>query len=300
MAEQITVKINDTFSLKGQRWQCESAKAEIIILEGMEEHLSRYNAFADYLNKMKFSVSGFDYFGQGLNANEDLSNRGIWPLNGFDLVVDGVHELVQSLKTKNLPVYIFAHSMGSFVAQRYIEKYPCEVNKVVLCGAGAKNPALGIGYLLSKITTPKKKRNDKSHFIANLMFGSFNKKILNPRTPFDWLSYDNNNVNNYINDPLCGFGSNKGFCYEFIKGMLPIYKKRELKKIGKFTKIFIISGKDDPVTNYSKSVETLKVMFNKLGITSVFTKVYQNRRHEILNEGNTIDIFEDVNCFLNK
>ena len=146
---------------------------------------------------------------------------------------------------------------------------------------------------------PKNHSKESLEFLNKLMFGGFNKKIKNPKTPYDWLSYNEENVSKYIADPLCGFGPTNGFCYEFLKGMARLYKKKFLLKIRKDLDIFIISGEEDPVTNYGKSVGKLQQMYNKLGVKNVETKIYKGMRHEILNENNKQEVYEDIaNFFL--
>ena len=291
---------NGEDSLEGLKWLTKNAKFNVVIMEGMEEHCSRYDGLAKYLNEHDVDAYALDTFGQGLNVKEDLSNIGIWPENGFMRQVEAVHALVEQLKKEGKPTYIFSHSMGSFMGQRYLEVFPGSVEKIVLCGSGSKNPALGAGHLLAKMTTSKKNRDDKAGLMNKMMFGSFNKKIKNPRTPFDWLSFNQENVDKYIADPLCGFGPRKGFCLEFIEGMLPIHKDKSLKNLASDTKIFIISGSDDPVTNYGKSVGILEKMYHKYGVNNVETKIYENMRHEILNEDDREKVQKDIYEFFVK
>lgn len=126
------------------------------------------------------------------------------------------------------------------------------------------------------------------------MFGGFNKKIKNPRTEFDWLSVNTENVDKYIADPLCGYGPTNGFCLEFVKGMNRLHKKKFLKKISPDQEILIISGSDDPVTNYSKDVGKLEKMYKDLGVKRVETHIYQGLRHEILNEDSKEEVYKDI------
>ena len=280
--------------LYGLSWHVENSIGNVIIMEGMEEHSGRYDNFAQYLNKEGFNVYCIDVYGQGENVNEDLSNRGIWPTSGFRKQVQAVDALVEKLRISCKPTYIFSHSMGSFMCQDYIQRYTEHVSKVVLCGSGAKNPAVPVGYQLARLIVHKKNRNKKAGLLNKLMFGNFNKKIKNPRTPFDWLSVNEENVDKYIADPLCGYGPTNGFCLEFVKGMNRLHKKKFLQKIRKDLGIFIISGSDDPVTNYSKDVDKLYKMYTKLGVKNVQKKVYQGLRHEILNEDSKEEVYQDI------
>ena len=286
---------------KGRAWRIDNPKANVVIFEGMEEHLARYDKFAQYLNKKGFAVFGIDTFGQGANVKEDLSDLGVWPVNGFSKQLSFFDQLVTKLNEETkLPTYIFAHSMGSFYAQAYLEKYGEHVGKIVLCGSGTKSNILGMGLTIAKIVTNEKNAQEKATTLNKLMFGNFNNKIKNPRTPYDWLSVNEENVDKYIADPLCGFGPRNRFCLEFIKGMVNIYKKENLKKIKGSIPLFFISGDGDPVTGYGKFVEANKKLFSKYGVENIETKIYQGMRHEILNEKEWETVAEDISNFFLK
>ena len=293
-AQRIELENKNGDKLYGLAWHVENSVGNVIIMEGMEEHSGRYDGFAQYLNKEGFNVYCVDVYGQGENVNPDFSNRGVWPVSGFRKQVQAVDALVEKLRISCKPTHIFSHSMGSFMCQDYIQRYTEHVSKVVLCGSGAKNPAVPVGFLLAKMIVHKKNRNKKAGLLNKLMFGNFNRKIKNPRTPFDWLSVNEANVDKYIADPLCGYGPNNGFCYEFLKGMNRLHKKKFLMKIRKDLGIFVISGSDDPVTNYSKDTYKLTEMYKKLGVKNVQMKVYQGLRHEILNEDSKEEVYKDI------
>lgn len=297
----ISLPVNDGDLLKGFYWESDiKAVGNVVIFEGMEEYVARYDAFAKFLNKNGYHVYALDTYGQGENVAPDLSNIGIWPIDGFAKMVCAHHEMVNKAKENGLPTYIFSHSMGSYMGQDYIQRFSGDVEKVVLCGAGAKNPAVGMGLLLSKMSTSKKNRNKKAGLLAKIMFGSFNKQIKNPRTPYDWLSYNEDNVNAYIENPLCGFGPTKGFCLEFLKGMKPLFNKKNVARVSKDQKLFIITGEEDPVSNYSKYTYALEKMYKGLGLNNVSIKIYKHMRHEILNDDNRLEVFNDILEFFNK
>jgi len=291
-------KAGTSFGLLWKHNKGDKALANVIIMTGMEETSRRYDEFAKYLNNEGFDVYCIDSFGQGENVLPDLSNLGVWPKSGFRKQVQVVDALVQKLRITCLPTFIFSHSMGSFLAQDYIQRYTHHVSKVVLCGSNGKNPATGVGYLLAKMVVTKKNAYEKAKLLNKLMFGNFNKGIKNPRTPYDWLSFNEENVDRYIADPLCGFGPNNSFCLEFLKGLNRLYKRKFLEKIRKDLDIFIISGEGDPVSNFGKGVTALEKMYaKKLKLKSVKSKIYPNMRHEILQEKEREIVFKDIADF---
>lgn len=299
-AQKISIehKAGTSFGLLWKHDGKDKPLANVIIMTGMQETSSRYDEFAKYLNKEGFEVYCIDTFGQGENVLPDLSNLGVMPKSGFRKQVQVVDALVQKLRITCLPTFIFSHSMGSFLAQDYIQRYTHHVSKVVLCGSDGKNGAVGFGYALARIIVRDKNREKEAKFLGKLMFGNFNKGIKNPRTPYDWLSVNEENVDRYIADPLCGGTANNGFCLEFLKGLNRLYKRKFLEKIRKDLDIFIICGEGDPVSKYGKGVEKLEKMYTKkLRLKNVKTKIYPNMRHELLQETDREMVFKDIADF---
>jgi len=286
---------------KGLSWEIKNPKANIILIEGMEEHTSRYDSFATFFNNNGYSIFSFDLPGQGENVKEDLSNRGVWEKNAYLNYINFVHDFVLSL-TKDIPIYLFTHSMGSFIAQGYITIYPNDFKKVALSGAGFKNKGTGIVLPFAKLFIKDKNRNDEAKLLHKIMFGSFNKRIKNPRTDFDWLSYNEDNVNKYIDDPLCGYGERKGFCLEFLSYFKTMYLKEGINNINKKTSFLIVTGDEDPVTNYTKYSFQMRDFYKSIGIEDVNVIVYKHCRHEIHNECESIRNQEllDLLNFFNK
>lgn len=298
MRQRISLELNENETLFGYYWKTEEAIANVIIMTGMEEHSLRYDEFATYLNKEGFNVYCIDHFGQGENVHPDMKNKGVWPKSGYRKMVEAVDLLVAKIRITCKPLFIFAHSMGSFMAQDYIQRHSHHVSKVVLCGTGAQNPVAGIGYQLARLVCLFKGRNTRAKLLDKLMFGSFNKGIEQPKTAYDWLSYNEENVTKYIEDPLCGFGPNNGFCLEFLKGLKRLYRKKFLQRIRKDMDILIISGQDDPVSNFGKDIVRLEKMYQKYGIKNTKSIIYEGMRHEILNENEKQKVYEDVVSFL--
>lgn len=292
--ERIVFTASNGDSLAGWSWPIKNPKAHVVIMTGMEETLSRYDAFAMFLNSKGYSVSGLDTFGQGENVNEDFSNIGIWPENGFERFVIADHEMIESIRKDGLPVYIFSHSMGSFHGCDYAHRYPNDVNKIVLCGFAGNNPAIPFAYALSKGFIKGKKRERKSKKLNALMFGGFSGSVKNAKTPFDWLSVNEENVQKYIADPKCGFGPTSGFCLEFLRFLTHLFKKKYQKQISLDQKLFIITGSNDPVTVMSKATKKTYKHYKKLGLKDVSMKVYDGLRHEILNEDRKQEVYDDV------
>lgn len=301
MAKQL-IKITNSFgdTLYGYGWNIDKPKANVIIITGMQETAERYDDFATFLNHHGFDVFCIDHYGQGLNI-KDMDIPGIWPESGFSKSVKTFGDIEHTLLKTGLPVYIFAHSMGSFMAQEYLQRFHERVNKVVLCGTDYANPVfMHFAYKLSKIMVPDHKRNLPSKKMAGLVTGNFAKAVKNRKTDFDWLSYNTENVTKYIADPKCGFVATGGFYREFLKGMRRIGKSKFIHKIRPTVSIYIIAGKEDPVGHMGKGPLKLFKKYKRLGVDNVSLKLYEHMRHEILNENNHDIVYQDILEFFNK
>lgn len=280
--------------LKGTKREIEDPTCIVLVITGMAEHTKRYNDFAIYLNnRLKASVYSLDHFGQGENGKLGL------PISNFFneeqiIFKDYIQYLKDTYKKK---VYIFAHSMGSFIAQGYIEKYSTTIDKVVLCGTNGRNPLVKFGALLSNIIVNKKNETKDAKLLHNLSIGAYDKKFKKEKISNAWLSYNKENIVKYNEDPKCGFRCSNRFYRDFLNGLNSIQKTKNIKKISKHLPILIIGGKKDPVGNYGKGLAKLFKIYSKHGLDVKF-KVYENMIHEVLNETNKQIVYQDVLVFL--
>ena len=294
---EITLASGET--VKGAKWLIKEAKANYVFITGMQEYATRYERMANYFNEKGINVWILDHFGQGLNAptEDDLQK---WPKDAFDKIVDALNLTIIEAKKNGLPTVQGGHSMGSFTTQARLEKYPLAADKTLIIGSnGGQGGLMSIAYFLTKLLVHKSNWDKPNKFFTNLGIGPYNKQIKNPRTPVDWLSYNEANVDAYVADPYLGHMNTGGFWKEFLKGMAQIWKKKNLQKIAKEEVIFITSGEEDPVGQNGKGVKWLEQTYKKLGVSNVTLKLYPHMRHEIHNEDDYLTVYEDwVNFIL--
>ncbi len=295
--EKIEMTCKDGQVLKGNAWVLKEAKANVVLVTGMEEYSARYDGLATYLNEKGYSVYCLDHFGQGENAPTE-ADLGKWEPSGFRKTVNRLDELVMRLKVTCLPIYLVAHSMGSFISQDYIQRYSQHIDKVVLVGSCGPRIATKFGGFVAKFVVNKKNYNKKAYFFDKLIFGRSNSHIKNHKTPSDWISKNEENVAKYIQDPYCGYVSTYGFYKEFFKGLNRLGKKQFLGKIRKDLPILLLAGQEDPVGLYGKGVKKLEKLYQKYHLP-VECVLYPELRHEILNE-NVPAVYDDLLAFLDK
>lgn len=301
MRNQYSLKLKSGEIRKGFVWNLEGKeipKGVFVVVTGMEEPCIRYDEFAKFLNGKGFVVYSIDHLGQGENC-EKLEELGIWPVNAFMKNVNAQFELVQNVRILGKPIILFGHSMGSFVVQTYIQLYSDSIDKVILSGSNGPNASFKFGYPIAKLIVHKRNRDNKAKLLNELSLGSYSKAVKDAKTPCDWISYNRENVDKYIKDPRCGYGSSNGFYLEFLRGLFHLYHKRNLKNIRKNLPILIIAGEHDPVGNFGKGPKKLKNLYvNKLHIKDTELILYKNMRHEVLNEENRIQVYNDIFGFI--
>ncbi|HHT65959.1 MAG TPA: alpha/beta hydrolase [Clostridiales bacterium] len=272
------------------------------IAHGMAEWAGRYDEFASRLAASGYLVYANDHRGHGKTA-KDVDSIGFLGKDSFNGMVRDlklIHDFIKSENT-GLPVYLFGHSMGSFLAQSFAAKYGSVLNGMILSGSNGKQGfMLNLGIWIAGLQVLMQGEKAKGKLLDRLTFGTYNKHFKPANTPFDWLSRDTAEVGKYIADPYCGGVFTASFFYDFFRGLNILYDSEQIDNIPKNLPIFILSGSMDPVGEFGKGVVRLVQLYHKHGLTDVSLKLYENARHEILNETNKDEVVEDILGWLNK
>lgn len=277
-------------------------KAIIQLSHGMAEHIERYDRFANALIDEDYIVYGHDHRGHGYSAKSHDELGYMSEEDNFMAMLMDLRELNLQIKKEHpgIDIVLFGHSMGSFLAQRYVEMYGSELRALILSGTnGRQKPIVNVGICIAKMETVFFGRKKTSNIMDGMSFGNFNGNFKPCRTDFDWLTRDNDEVDKYIRDPLCGKVFTCSYFYDFMRGLKAIHKKENLSNIPKELPIYIFGGEKDPVGYNGKGVFNLVNTLTSLGIKDVKYKLYRDGRHEMLNETNREEVFSDVIKYLN-
>ncbi len=267
-------------------------KAVVLIIHGMQEHALRYVDFANFMNKNGYIVVASDLRGHGHTiSNKDEYGRGEKDI--FTETLADQHNLLTYIhETYKLPIFIFGHSYGSMLTQKLIQETPL-VEKAVLCGtADGSNFMFKAGNLLFKFIAPFKKKDKRNGIEEKISIKSYNKKFENG----NWLSRDDKVFEKYNQDELCGGSFPFSFYHSMMKNMTKVNKG--IDKIGN-KKIFFISGYCDPVSEGGKQVKKIYKLYLKNNIDAKM-KLYEGARHELLNEINKEEVYQDVLNFFDE
>jgi alpha-beta hydrolase superfamily lysophospholipase len=263
-------------------------KAALHILHGMAEHSERYDRFAAFLNDNGIAVYAQDHRGHGLTATKANEQLGWFAeKDGWKRVVEDSYEL-SNVISSDLPsqsLFLLGHSMGSFLARTLMTEHSDLYDGVIVMGTGAGQGLLGkIGRRIARSHVRKNGLHYVDKQLDKMSFGSYNKRIPDAVTPFDWLSTDREEVKKYIDDPLCGFPCTAKFYEDMLEGIEIANDEKKARLIAKDLPVLLISGTMDPVGGYGKGVRNVYELYRGVGITDIALKLVEGGRHEILNE----------------
>ena len=291
-------------TIHAMKWQSDEVEpiAVLQLIHGMAEYIARYEEAAVYFAKKGFIVVGDDHLGHGDTAKE-FGDYGFFCKNDpVTVLIRDEHRLKKIVQKEHegLPYFILGHSMGSLILRNYLCRYGSGINGAIVCGTAhyGRLPILG-GKILTGFLKMAGKEKNKSAFLDEIMFGSFNKRT-EKRTEFDWICSDERVVDAYMNDPGCGFlFTVNGF--DTLMGLVKnLNKKSYLSKMPKKLPVLFIAGTEDPVGNYGKAVKDVSDTFLHLELTQVKIKLYNYARQELLNEMQKMQVCEDVSNWLSK
>jgi len=271
----------------------QKAKGVIQIIHGMQEHAKRYIEFASFLCENGYVVLASDLRGHG-NSLADNKVLGHDPeYNLFDSVVKDQIIIYNFLKEKyNLPVYIFGHSFGSFISQKLMQGL-IDSNKFILCGTSDGSRAqYKFGNMVASLLCLFNQQDKSAKVIENLSLKAYGKKFENG----NWLTRDNSVFKKYSEDPLSG----TSFPISFYKSLFSNFSKinKGIDLINENTEILLIVGSKDPVGNNAKDILSLHKKLTKKNKKASY-KLYEDARHELINEICKDQVYNDILNFYN-
>lgn len=277
-------------------------KGVIILVHGMAEHLGRYEELAEFFCNRGFVVAGNEHLGHGGSVNDNPKGY-FCRRDAATVVVRDVHRLKKTVQNEfpMLPVFIFGHSMGSLITRNYLIRYGTGVNGAIICGTLMQSKAtIGAMGLLVKLLTCLQGSKHPSKILNYIAFGSYCKRIENPRTPYDWLTKDVAIVNKYIADEDCGFlFTLNGF--NTLRLLLKrLHDEKLLCMIPKKLPVLFVYGEEDPCGEYGVAVRKVYEQYKSLGIEDVTEKGYPGDRHEIFNELDRENVMMDIFEWIDK
>lgn len=279
-------------------WPADAARAVVLIAHGAAEHAARYARIASRLNAGGYGAYAVDHRGHGRTGA--VAALGVFAAeDGWNRAVADLRQLVGIIRERHpgLPVVLMGHSMGSLMAQQYLAEYGDSIDAAVLSGSTLVD---GFGELVPLIEEEvvENGREAPCRVMAQMMSGGFSAGIENPRTGHDWLSRDHDEVQAYIDDPLCGFELSAGAWIDMIKYNRIPRTPEEFARIPPDLPIYLFAGEQDPINQNLAALHELLRRYAQAGLHKVSSRFYAGGRHEMLNEINREEVTADLLAWL--
>ncbi|MBQ2250746.1 MAG: alpha/beta hydrolase [Lachnospiraceae bacterium] len=272
-------------------------KAVLQITHGMVEHIERYREFCVWMAERGIVVIGHDHLGHGKTVYNREEFGYFGSKEGMTHVVKDIRRVTVYSKKKypDQKLILLGHSMGSFLARKYLSVYKDGPDGFILMGTGAPPEALvSAGSLLAGSMRKLKGEMYRSPLLYKLSLGNYNAKFKPVKTPYDWLTRDESLSKDFGEDESCQFIFTTAAYQDFFRLILNVAKEEMAGHARTDAPILIISGDNDPVGDNGKGVRKVYERLHKAGVDRLEMVLYEGARHEILHEINRQEVFEDL------
>ncbi len=279
----------DGFSLAAERTEVENPAAVLQLIHGASEHRKRYRDFMSYLSKHNVACVITDLRGHG----ESVSDA--YPI-GF---MDGIDRMVRDQLTvteyiaaefPGAHIGLFGHSFGSLIARSYLQQHDERIDSLILSGTVNYNPLVGLGLAVGGLFTKLGGPRGRSAVIERLNVVGHDD--------CSWLSSNEENIRNYLADPLCGFKYYNAGSMTMFEAMKRLHDFDRYACKQPQLPILSVSGEGDPITGGAKGLEDTVRSLERIGYRSIKNLVYPGMKHEVLNEVDKMRVYEDILSFL--
>ena len=288
-----------TTTLYGRTWAPEhgAPRAVLQLVHGIAEHIGRYDRFARFMSDHGYLVCAEDHLGHG-NTPENAEDLGYTAdKDGWVKMTDNVRALHERIAPQypGIPYFILGHSMGSFLTRSYLIRYPGTVDACALLGTGQQpESVLKAGLAACRLEQIRLGKRGRSKLLQSLCFGAYNSQFKPNRTESDWVCSVDEVVDAYIAAPFCQVMPTVTLMRDMLTGIRFNQQTENLAKMDKTTPVFFLSGDQDPVVSNGKGVRAAYQSFLDAGCGHVRLKLYPGGRHEMLNEHNWQDVYDEL------
>lgn len=276
-------------------------RAVVQIMHGMCEYKERYLPFMQYLAAQGYASVIFDQrgHGQSVRSKEDLGYMYECGVEGYLKDMYDINRNIHDRFT-DIPLILFGHSMGSLAVRAFASEHDDRIDMLIICGSPSDNSAKGLAKFIALTEGKMKGMRHKSKRLEALSFGGYVAKFKDEESNFAWLCTDPEVVKAYEESDYCGFTFTDDAYIVLFDLMKKAYDVRKWHMTNPDMPVLFISGRDDPcMVNIRQFASAVRAM-RSAGYHDVRGKVYNNMRHEILNEKDKLTVYKDLCTYIEK
>ena len=261
----------------------------------MCEYFGRYAEFSGYMANNGYAVAGDDHLGHGRTAVTEDDKGFFSEYNGWRFLVRDEKRMTDIIKEKypETPVILFGHSMGSFIARLYTSWYPESICAALYMGTGSGVPdgAAGAAVRLLENMTGTKTHLDQGQW---MFYHFLTRRVSDKSSELDWITRDKDKIEYYKSDPLGNFAFTSGAYRDLVRLLSEVSKREWAYSLPKNLPVMLMSGEEDPIGDFGKGVRKVYGRLKKAGMENVSVRMYIDARHELINEINRQEVYEDI------
>lgn len=271
------------------------------VVHGMTEHIGRYDTLLREMASAGYLAFGYDNLGHGYTVNDETEFGFIASKDGWKLLCQDVGVFANAIRSEypfEIPYILLGHSMGSFIVRVAAALFK-KPDKLIVLGTAGPNPAIGAGLTICNVQKKLQGEKTYSPLLEKIAFGAYNKRFTEEKDIRSWLTKDLEIRRAVSLDPFCTFH----FTVSAYKDLFILHSTANSKKCFDQTDrempILLMSGQYDPVGSDGKGVAKVYKELKDRG-ANVEMIIYENCRHEILNDDSHPRVVEAIREFCAK
>lgn len=277
----------------------EQPKGVMHWLHGMAEHGLRYGPLAQAFNQAGWEFYVHDHRGHGQSTDSDCPIGHFADNDGWKKALSDVSVVQQWLRREHIdtPIALGGHSMGTFFALNWAQYYAdvLPITSLVLSATDYRSPSFhSLNSLVIRFERLRNGARGTSSLLRRLTFKAWAKKFPEDKADSAWLTSLKEERDQYDNDPLCGFDCTTQLWLDLMGALRHIHRRSKLAQLPQDLPIFLLAGNKDPMSNNGQNVAQLHKVLQQTGSNTVALKLYDDARHEILNDYHRDEAVTDI------
>ena len=173
--------------------------------------------------------------------------------------------------------------------------YGRELAGLILMGTGGQSlAAAAAGKLVCEGVSLARGPRAYSAFLEKAAMAYFCCPFRPVRTRCDWLSSVPEEVDRFLEDPLCGRPFTTSGYTEIFNMIISLAGLGPGEHLPKDLPVLFLSGQQDPVGGMGRGVRRVAGRYRKSGMGQVSVKLYPEARHELLHERCREEVLGDL------